>query len=479
MSLATLARKSKTTNPRFKRDKCFTLNMTNRGRNKSMKSNSQCIGGCKKGGVSTCCAGDKLVSKQCRKGCGCWYKGLSQPAPQVSYNVYLNRLSHGAYRPGGGVCCSNLQDLSYNKPVIKKLHSDDYSVALQRKKDRILWFQNTFNKKYKHSADISGCLVKKSFNKGSTDLVRYNRINGHWCGITKSMPFNDSDFVINTARATATCPCTYPQILTHSTTFHSSSENAMFNMGLSHHINIVASGHLGGFISNTGLVATAHHAAFAASGAPYPSNFVSMQDNIAAHNASPNYAANSANGAGRYLRSKTLGEMNLSKKIGPTTLRVTSWSQLVEMTVHWIAGNGSNGGDKPDVKPIHGSLVPPNDFRTSEDLGVEFFDANKGPIGTPRVLFAPKREPTAAEVAFAAAQIPAISQYSTIGIPPNLPPNPLKIYSGNQFTTTTIKASEFGNLLHSTFFVIGQPRHTDILDNYGIKHVRLKFKLKI
>ena len=297
MSLATLARKSKTTNPRFKRDKCFTLNMTNRGRNKGMKSNSQCIGGCKKGGVSTCCAGDKLVSKQCRKGCGCWHKGLSQPAPQVSYNIYLNRLSHGTYRPGGGVCCSTLQNLSHNKPVIKKLHSDDYSVALQRKKDRILWFQNAFNKNFKHSADISSCLVKKSFNKGSTDLVRYNRINGHWCGITKSMPFNDSDFVINTARATATCPCKYTQMLTHSATFYSSSKNAMFDLVLSHHIDIVPSGTgvgkpdpspigsigtngLQGFKSNTGLVATTQYAAFSLTGSSYPSNFVSMQDNI-------------------------------------------------------------------------------------------------------------------------------------------------------------------------------------------------------
>ena len=410
MSLATLARKSKTTNPRFKRDKCFTLNMTNRGRNKSMKSNSQCIGGCKKGGVSTCCAGDKLVSKQCRKGCGCWHKGLSQPAPQVSYNIYLNRLSHGTYRPGGGVCCSNLQDLSHNKPVIKKLHSDDYSVALQRKKDRILWFQNTFNRKYKHSADISGCLVKKSFNKGSTDLVRYNRINGHWCGITKSMPFNDSDFVINTAKATATCPCKYTQILTHSTTFHSSSANAMFNMGLSHHIDIVPSGTgvgrptndndpdaapigligtngngLQGFKSNTGLVATTQYAAFSLTGSSYPSNYVSMQDNIDAHNTlhQPNSTTllyGWETGTGRYLRSKTLGEMNLSKKIGPVTLRVTSWSQLVEMTVCWIAGNNDNGGDLPDVKPIYGNTwFAPSDFRTQEDLGVEFFDANNGP----------------------------------------------------------------------------------------------------
>ena len=163
--------------------------------------------------------------------------------------------------------------------------------------------------------------------------------------------------------------------------------------------------------------------------------------------------------------------MNLSKKIGPVTLRVTSWSQLVEMTVCWIAGNNDNGGDRPDVKPIYGdSWFAPSDFRTQEDLGVEFFDANNGPVGTPRVLFAPKREPTPTEVAFAAAQIPPISQYDEVTFG-----NPTEIYSGNQFTTTTIKASEFGNLLHSTFFVIGQPRHTALLDNYGIKHVSLKF----
>lgn len=493
MSLATMGRKSRTTNPRFKRDKCFTLNMTNRGHNKGMKSNSQCIGGCKKGGVSTCCAGDKLVSKQCRKGCGCWYKGSSQPAPQVSYNIYLNNLSNASYRPGGGVCCSNLQDLSYNKSVIKKLHSDDCSVALQRKKDRIMWFQNTFNTNYKYPADISGCPVKKSFNKGSTDLVRYNRINEQWCGITKSLHFNNSEFVVNSARAAAVCPCEF--WITHSTTFHSSSENTMFNMGLSHHIDVVHSGTglgnpgagsigtvngpngLQGFKSNNYPEPTSQYAALSLSGNAYPIPYVSMRDNNEAHrtllqlpNGTSLYGWET--GAGRYLHSKTLCEMNLTRKVGSATLCVTSWSQLVEMTVYWISGNNDNGGDRPDVKPIYGSLLPPNDFRTSEDLGVEFFNVNYGPVGTPRVLFAPKREPTAAEVATAAAQ--SISQYDTTAFN-----NPLKIYNSKQFTTTTIKAAEFGSLKGADFFVIGQPRHTHILDNYGIKYVSLKFKLTI
>jgi len=62
--------------------------------------------GCKGGQRDNCCGGNRIVSKKCRNSCNlCWYQGLSQPAPQMSYGVYLARKSNGASRPSGRRCC--------------------------------------------------------------------------------------------------------------------------------------------------------------------------------------------------------------------------------------------------------------------------------------------------------------------------------------------------------------------------------------
>ena len=148
MSLAVLARKTKT-QQRLRSTKCstngggrsvgFVLNMTGRGGgiglsgmsykqrgmncrktpanmsyqgkvNTGCQCEGCCSGGgrCKTGQAGTCCAGDQRVSKECRANCGlCWYGGLSQPAPQMSYRNYINRKAKGAYRPGGAVCCND------------------------------------------------------------------------------------------------------------------------------------------------------------------------------------------------------------------------------------------------------------------------------------------------------------------------------------------------------------------------------------
>ena len=143
MSLAVLARKTKT-QQRLRSTKCgsksggrtagFVLNMTGRGGGIGLSGMSykqrgvscrkypyktlgcQCKGCCSDGGrcktgqAGTCCAGDQRVSKKCRDDCGlCWYGGMSQPAPQMSYRNYINRKANGAYRPGGKVCCSKAE----------------------------------------------------------------------------------------------------------------------------------------------------------------------------------------------------------------------------------------------------------------------------------------------------------------------------------------------------------------------------------
>jgi hypothetical protein len=138
MSLAVLARKTKT-KQRLKSTTCgngrsrngqqgrsvgFVLNMTGRGGGiglsgmsyKQRGSNCSqgvgcpckgcCSGRCKTGQAGTCCKADKIVEKSVRDACNqCWYGGLSQPAPQMSYRTYINRKASGAYRPGGYPCC--------------------------------------------------------------------------------------------------------------------------------------------------------------------------------------------------------------------------------------------------------------------------------------------------------------------------------------------------------------------------------------
>lgn len=167
MSLAVLARKTKT-QQRLRSTKCgkkggsrtvgFVLNMTGRGggiglsgmsyKQRGMncrktptnmglqgKINTGCLcegcceggGRCKTGQAGTCCVGDQRVSKKCRDDCGlCWYGGMSQPAPQMSYRNYINRKANGAYRPGGKVCCSKFLKCQH----IFDLYPIDKSVVI-------------------------------------------------------------------------------------------------------------------------------------------------------------------------------------------------------------------------------------------------------------------------------------------------------------------------------------------------------------
>ncbi len=151
MSLAVLARKTKT-KQRLKSTTCgngrsrsgqqgrsvgFVLNMTGRGggiglsgmsykqRGASCRNKQPvpcgckgcCSGNCKTGQAGTCCKADNIVSQERRANCGeCWYGGMSQPAPQMSYRNYINRKASGAYRPGGRPCCDpKCYDINYGE----------------------------------------------------------------------------------------------------------------------------------------------------------------------------------------------------------------------------------------------------------------------------------------------------------------------------------------------------------------------------
>ena len=210
MSLATMGRKSRTTNPRLRRQPCFVLNMTGRGNVIGRSFNAgQCrgkrpfYGKCKMGGQVTCCAADRATPENCKKGCGCQYKGLSQPAPQMGYGIYLNRRSRGASRPGGGKCCSTLADLSQNKLTWKQSTSYDASLVTETKRLAQLRCSYRVYDKVSHkiTAKISDCIANGSGARSAygncckcecrwpitKPRLSYTRINHNRCGTTKTL----------------------------------------------------------------------------------------------------------------------------------------------------------------------------------------------------------------------------------------------------------------------------------------------------
>ena len=209
MSCATLARKTRATAPRFRRDKCFVLNMTGRGGLIGSKPSSQCK--TKDGSnVSRCCEANHLAN-DCKKKC---WDGRSRPAPQLGYGNYINRKAKGAYRPGGGFCCTSTNKINKtnktNKIVWKQLPNISASEIIQQKKDKQLACNKTMNsgltgckcpKKEKKS-----CSTKKNFGKHSTDLVRYPRINHNFCETTKTLPYRQASDQIAVKRTIYSCP---------------------------------------------------------------------------------------------------------------------------------------------------------------------------------------------------------------------------------------------------------------------------------
>jgi len=497
MSLATLARKTKAKQRLRTRGK-FILNMTGRGNVLGMNakmSRGNCKGLTKCAGKRAgCCVGVGGESDCCR------FPHGGKPAPQMGYRVYLNRKSKGAYQPAGGKQCVDISGCIQAKTVWKKSHDTSASEITQKKKEKCLWAYNIFGKRCvvkevcdcnfccNEQNDTSVCNVKKSFSNKSTDLVRYTRMNVS-CGITKSLPYNQAGHQITKIKSLAKSHQTYYSTIN---TYFIGSQNNIFNIAKSHNIEIVNSGtgtgsedywgglKIGNAIGNQylGFNSTGSpypvltYLAFSKSNNAYPTPLVSMCDNVLAH-VNPTYGSLASNGQGRYVQSKNLHEMNIYKDVINKRLKITSWEQLEEITVVWCAGNNENGGDIPDVKKINDTILQESQsFRAAENLGIEFYDNNNNCIGNPITLWATKREPTADE--YITAFGTNISPFDA-----TLFGNHLQLYIGNQFTTTVIKREAFGNLNNASFFTIGQPRHTDTKDNYGVKYVGLKFKYQI
>ena len=169
---------------------------------------------------------------------------------------------------------------------------------------------------------------------------------------------------------------------------------------------------------------------------------------------------------GRYIKSKTLVQMNANHD---------SWTGLLSISITWIAGNNTNGADRPDMfrfnqgsvnqtgLPIDGA---DGDFRRRENLYVQFYDENHQLVGNRVDLWKTKPDLTPERLQ-ETMNDPNTSPWSN--------PWPTNLYPNGDFTTTVLTSSDFGNLQNASYFEIRQPAHTYYGDNYGVKFVELKF----
>jgi hypothetical protein len=259
------------------------------------------------------------------------------------------------------------------------------------------------------------------------------------------------------------------------------SSNRIFH-DIGHHYNIVSSGSgtgkTGGFNSSSSPFGSPAYASFGGTSDPDPLELSQRYcPNHPTSSLSPCVDPDDTivtelewNKQGRYIKSKTLAELNVTP---------VSWGRLKDITITWIAGSGTNGGDKPDifafnaVSPNQTGLPtdgPMGDYRCRENLYVQFFNWNNLPMGSRFILWKTKPDLILTDL-----------NANTPGGHSPVTPNPWSaeptiVYPSTEFTTTVISAAEFNiDLSLAKFFVIRQTRHTALLDNYGIKYVNLEF----
>ena len=230
MSLAVLARKTKTKKENevkkmfhskydWERGSCRTeceySGCRQCGRQTSRPHGSTCkCAGSSNGIRQNCCQADKIVPKQCRDQCGlCWFQGLSQPAPQMGYGVYNNRISGGGYYPGnttqgprtGRTSTAPGKSHKYRgKPVWKQMPNYSASTIIAKNKAATL----NQNRRIALKAPESECakIVKNGGKSCCTPFGKqvqphgccsgvkikprlgYTRINHGWCQSTKGNP---------------------------------------------------------------------------------------------------------------------------------------------------------------------------------------------------------------------------------------------------------------------------------------------------
>lgn len=236
MSLAVLARKTKTLQRGRSDKRGLILNMTGRGGGigltglsyKYRGNSSLEVGGkCRQGGAQGCCVGGgKQCSKEGRNACGlCYYDGLSQPAPQMCYGNYINRRSQAAHRPGGMTCCTNEKKMK-NK-IIWKQHPDIAAsditehrkqATLRCAKSMVVRTEKRIGNTLLHckiTAKMPESCAKKCINSLAVPLkgrLAYTRINNNDCVITKQVEVNNSasDYTDTAKQRAFLCKCADP-----------------------------------------------------------------------------------------------------------------------------------------------------------------------------------------------------------------------------------------------------------------------------
>lgn len=213
MSLAVLARKTRakqrlqslsSSNRNSSTNVGFVLNMTGRGKNKLY------------------CGTDSKAD--CGSG-GCYYGGMSQPAPQMSYGTYNNRKSNAAYMPGGKMCCDGN---GTNKIVWKQKPDINASTITEYRRHATIRCTNALVKrKARYIGDVRisnritsrpACGVYNSDtcsydNNGACSThktrVGYTRINHNHGAVTKKvgLPSSSSDYIAIRKQRAFRCDC--------------------------------------------------------------------------------------------------------------------------------------------------------------------------------------------------------------------------------------------------------------------------------
>ena len=105
-----------------------------------------------------------------------------------------------------------------------------------------------------------------------------------------------------------------------------------------------------------------------------------------------------------------------------------------------------NGGDIPDVHFVENAYP-----RDGEDLFIQFYNENNDPVGKEYILWKPKDKPVIAGQ------------------------GDLYIYGSNKFSVKTFFINDDEIKSKAMNFKIQQRRHTDVLDNYGVKYIQCNF----
>ena len=213
MSIATLARKTKTLQRGRSDKRGLILNMTGRGggiglsglsyKYRGNRSN-ECGGKCRQGGAETFCSGKAVVS---------------QPATQLCYGNYINRRSQAAHRPGGKACCTKNNNNNNNKIIWKPnpdMHASEITehrkqATLQRARSAVVRTDTRIGDTLlycKITAKPTSCVKHNKCIKNTAIPIKgrlaYARINKNDCNTTKQVEMGNcaSDHT-NTAKQQA------------------------------------------------------------------------------------------------------------------------------------------------------------------------------------------------------------------------------------------------------------------------------------